>query len=317
MKKFLTNILKGGMVGIAAVIPGFSGGTIACILGCYDELIEAISGIRIHFKKSVLTLLPYILGIIVFALIFIFPITQGIKHYPLITISLFAGLLIGGLPSFYKNIQGKASKFNILCALLGGAVILAIVIPSLFAGDAYISLTEAPWWMYFVVLLMGVIGSVALVVPGISGSMVLLILGFYNPIMDTIKAFIASVFSATGHEISMEFASDSVLAFIGKDYILPSLGLILCFGIGIVFGFFLISKLMKYLLSRYPDATYFAIFGFILASLVGIYAESAYYQNIDAVQIILAVALLGIGFCISYFLAKFAEKKTEELKTKE
>lgn len=303
--QFLFNIVKGGLVGIAAVIPGFSGGTIACIIGIYDDLIEAISGIRKHFRQSVLTLLPYVIGILVFALLLIHPITWGVNQYPLITISLFAGLLLGGLPSFYKNIQGKASVKNCTAAVLGGIVVLAIVIPSLFSGDSYISLSPPQAWMYFVLFLMGIIASAALVVPGISGSMVLLILGFYTPIMDTLKAFFASIGLQLG-DFSEAFDSSVV----GSSYIVPSLFLLLCFGIGILIGFFLISKLMKYLLSRFKDTTYFAIFGFILASLVGIYANAGYYESISAGQVALAVGFLIVGFLVSFFMGRVAEKKS-------
>ena len=308
--KFLLKILKGGMIGIAAVIPGFSGGTIACIMGCYDELIEAISGVRKHFKKSILTLLPYVIGIVVFALAFIIPISWGLDHHPLITVSLFAGLLIGGLPSFYENIKGRANKVNILAAVGAALVVIGIIVPSLFSGNTYISLATPQFWMYVVLFFMGILGSAALVIPGISGSMVLLLIGFYNPIMDTIKAFIASCLSAIGHPIEMDYFSNEINLVVGNNYILPSFGLLLCFGIGILVGFFLISKLMKFLLSKYNAPTYFAIFGFILASLVGIYTDGSYYQNIAPITYVLAIIAIVIGFVTSYLLSKLAAKKS-------
>ena len=308
---FLLKILKGGLIGIAAVIPGFSGGTIACIVGCYDEILEAVGGIRKHFKQSILTLLPYVLGIIIFALALLLPITWGLNNFPLITVSLFAGLLIGGLPSFYKNIRGKAEPKNILSAVICGLVVLAIVIPSLFIGsNSGISLVSAPWYMYLLVLLMGFIGATALVVPGISGSMILLILGFYNPIMDTVKAFIASVLSVLNINITLDYSSPLLPEVIGADYILPSFGLCACFGIGILLGFYIVSKIMKFLLNKYPSTTYFGIFGFILASLVGIYAQPTYYENIDFWTIFFVVLFLISGFFISYLLSVFAEKKS-------
>lgn len=307
---FLINVFKGGLIGIAAVIPGFSGGTIACIVGVYDDIIEAISGIRKHFKQSVITLLPYILGILLFAIALIVPITWGINNYPLITISLFAGLLLGGIPSFYKNVQGHESLKNFMWGIFGFLIVLAIVIPSLFSGNNYISLVSAPWYMYIVVLLMGCIAASALVIPGISGSMVLLIIGFYNPIMDVIKGFIASCMSALGKDISMDFASQSMLEVIGKDFIGPSLGLIICFGIGIVIGFIIISKIMKYLLSKHRVVTYFVILGFIIGSLVGIYANGTYYLHLDWIQIVLALVCLLVGFILSFYMAKLASKKT-------
>ncbi|CDC42774.1 putative uncharacterized protein [Firmicutes bacterium CAG:449] len=307
--KNLIKILKGVLIGIAAIVPGFSGGTIACIVNCYDEIIEAISDIKSHFKKSIITLLPYLLGILIGACS-LFPISWGINNYPLITISLFAGLLIGSLPSFYLNIKGKANKTNLLSSFICGGVFLILIIVNLFVGSGnYVDISLNPWWAYIVMIIVGAIGSAALVVPGISGSMVLMIMGFYNPLMDTIKGFLSSVLLLMGINASFDFASSNMLEVIGKNYILPSLGLLVCFVIGVILGFYLISKLMKYLLSKHRDATYFAIFAFIVVSLVAIYAVESYYQNLSAVKIILAIVFLILGFCASYFLTKLADKK--------
>ncbi len=306
---FFFNIFKGGLIGIAAVIPGFSGGTIACIIGVYDDIIESISGFRKHPKQSIKTLLPYILGILIFALLLIIPITWGINNHPLITVSLFAGLLLGGLPSFYKNIQNNTEIKNFAWGIIGLVLILAIIIPSLFVGEKYISLISAPWYMYLLVMLMGVIASSALVVPGISGSMVLLIIGLYNPIMDTIKGFISSIFTAINHPIDMSFSSPNMNEVIGADFILPSLGLIICFGIGIIIGFIIVSKIMKFLLTKYKTPTYFAIFGFIIGSFVGIYAKPSYYLNLNWVSYVLAVIAILIGFFLAFYLGNIASKK--------
>lgn len=309
--RFLLKILQGGLIGIAMVIPGFSGGTIACLVGIYDELIESISGFRKHPKQSFFTLLPYLIGIFLFALIFIIPITWGINNYPFVTVSLFAGLLIGGLPSFYQNIKGKGNKVNIISSVVGAIVVLAVVIPSLFLGNSYVSLVNVDWWMYILVFLMGVIASAALVVPGISGSMILLICGFYNPIMDMVKAFFASIASSLNINISLDFTGD-FSSLIGPEFILPSFIVCLVFGLGVIVGFILISKIMKFLLTNYKDATYFAIFGFILASLVGIYANGNYYNNLSVVEIILAIIFLIVGFIGSYYASKIAGKKEND-----
>ena len=306
---FLLKIVKGGFIGVAAVIPGFSGGTIACIVGIYDELIEAISGIRKHFKESILTLLPYLLGAAIFAALLITPITWGVDKHPFITVSLFTGLMLGGLPSFCNTIKGKTSKTNILALLLGAIAVVAIIIPSLSSGGAYNeSLMTPSWYTYLILFLIGILGSFALVVPGISGSMILLILGFYNPIMDTIKGFLHSIGLSLG-EFSTSF-DPSVLE--NGSYLFQSFGLLACFGIGIIVGFFVISKLMKYLLTNHKIITYFAILGFILASIIGIYANPTYYESLNHIDIILAIIFLVVGCVGSYFLTKLADNKSKE-----
>ena len=306
---FLMKIVKGGFIGVAAVIPGFSGGTIACIVGIYDELIEAISGIRKHFKESILTLLPYLLGAAIFAALLITPITWGVDKHPFITVSLFTGLMLGGLPSFCNTIKGKASKTNILALLLGAIAVVAIIIPSLSSGGAYNeSLMTPSWYTYLILFLIGILGSCALVVPGISGSMILLILGFYNPIMDTIKGFLHSIGISIG-----DFSTAFNPSILENDYYLfQSFGLLACFGIGIIVGFFVISKIMKYLLTNHKIITYFAILGFILASIIGIYANPTYYESLNHIDIILAIIFLVVGCVGSYFLTKLADNKSKE-----
>lgn len=307
--KSIINILKGVLIGIAAIIPGFSGGTIACVVGCYDELIEAVSGIGKHFKQSVLTLLPFLLGILIGAMS-IFPISWGLNNYPLVTVCLFAGLLIGSIPSFHKNIKGKSNKNNILSAVICGTIFLVIIILNLTIGEGnYVSLNSSAWWAYIVLLLAGMIGSAALVVPGISGSMVLMILGFYNPIMDIIKGFIQVVGNSLGLNLSLDFASSQFAESLNNGFILPAIFMILCFGIGIIIGFYLISKLMKYLLTKHKTATYFAIFSFILVSLVGIYAVPSYYEGLSPLEIVLSIVFLILGGLGSFYISKLAEKK--------
>lgn len=307
--KSIINILKGVLIGIAAIIPGFSGGTIACVVGCYDELIEAVSGIGKHFKQSVLTLLPFLLGILIGAMS-IFPISWGLNNYPLVTVCLFAGLLIGSIPSFHKNIKGKSNKNNILSAVICGTIFLVIIILNLTIGEGnYVSLNSSAWWAYIVLLLAGMIGSAALVVPGISGSMVLMILGFYNPIMDIIKGFIQVVGNSLGLNLSLDFASSQFAESLNNGFVLPAIFMILCFGIGIILGFYLISKLMKYLLTKHKTATYFAIFSFILVSLVGIYAVPSYYEGLSPLEIVLSIVFLILGGLGSFYISKLAEKK--------
>lgn len=309
--KFLLKILQGGLIGIAMVIPGFSGGTIAVLAGIYDELIEAISGFRKHPGQSIKTILPIFIGVVLFALLFILPITWGINHYPFVTVSLFAGLLVGGLPSFYENIKGKNTPVNITCMIVGILLVLALTVPSLFTGGKYVSLVSAPWWIYLLLIIIGVVASAALVVPGISGSMFLLLIGFYNPIMDMLKGFFASLGSALGISINLGF-SDNFTGVINSSFIMPSFLVCLCFGVGIIIGFVIISKIMKFLLTKYRDATFFAIFGFIAASLFGIYADKTYYVSLTPVQISLALGFFIVGFLAAYFALLYAEKKQKK-----
>ena len=235
-------------------------------------------------------------------------------YYPLITICLFAGLLLGSLPSFCKNLKGQSSKKSIIISIICGVLFLGLILLNLFIGEGtYVELNSSYFWVYILLFLAGALGSAALVVPGISGSMMLMIIGFYNPIMDTIKGFIESTCGLIGVDMSMDYYSSHMLSLVGNEFIVPSLFMLVCFGLGIILGFYFISKLMKHLLTNHKNTTYHVIFAFILVSLVGIYAVPEYYTSLDVYQIIFAVVFLIIGGVISFIISKVADKKANNI----
>lgn len=305
---FLWNFLKGSLIGIAVIIPGFSGGTVAVLLDVYDELIDSISNFRKHVKKSLKFLIPLLLGLGVFALLTIKPITWGLTNYPLITVTLFAGLLVGGIPSFTTNLKGNPTKKNYWFILGGLLIILAIIIPSLFTGGNMVSLINPPIYMYFLLVLVGVIASIALILPGISGSMILLLIGLYVPLMDTIKGFVASLFNLPTNIFG--FSPGFNTEVLGTStYIWQSLLLLVCFGVGILLGVIFVSKVMNYCLRRFKYQTYFVIFGFIIGSIVGLYTSTPLNTNLNLITIIISVLFFILGFTISFIPGLLVQKK--------
>ena len=127
--KFRSSIIrfiKGIAIGIAMIIPGVSGGTLAVLLNIYDEMIDSINNLFKDFKKSFFTLLPILLGAVVGFLGLIYPLTLGLEHCPLVIISLFAGLIIGGIPSLYKKVQGKESIKGFVFSLVSIAIMISL-----------------------------------------------------------------------------------------------------------------------------------------------------------------------------------------------
>ena len=106
-KEQITNFLKGMGIGAACIVPGVSGGTLAVMFNIFDKMIEAINGLFKHFKKSFLFLLPIILGIVFAIAALIIPINYAFDYIPFPIISMFAGFIIGSLPSLFKKIKGK------------------------------------------------------------------------------------------------------------------------------------------------------------------------------------------------------------------
>ena len=107
IKGFLFDILRGAAIGIAFIIPGFSGGSIAAILGIYEKLVGAIAGIFKEFKKSILTLLPIGIGMVAGIISLLFPLSWALGAFPIPTVCIFVGLAIGGLLSITDNCKGK------------------------------------------------------------------------------------------------------------------------------------------------------------------------------------------------------------------
>lgn len=288
---FLLDVLRGCGIGVAFIIPGFSGGSVAAILGIYEKLVSAIADIFKNFKKSMITLLPIFLGMVIGIVSLLFPLGWALSNFPFPTVCIFVGLAIGGLPSVTDKLSGKIKKTNIPALLI--PLVCAAGLSFLPLGGE-VNLFDLSFGGYILLVLIGVVGSAALVVPGISGSMLLLIFGYYNPIVDMV----------TNHFFKGNDIGTSILV----------LG---CTGFGIALGFILISKLMKFLLSTCPRGTYFAILGFIIGSIPTVYVSTAKDAGYtlstlpsSVIHWIMCAVMLAVGFAISFALVIFSKKKS-------
>ncbi len=290
--QFLADILHGVAIGVAFIIPGFSGGSVAAILGIYEKLVGAIADLFKNFKKNILILLPILLGILLGIAALILPIQWGIKNYPIPTVTLFVGLAIGGLPSVTEKMKG--GKIRYTHVLAGIIPLLAAAALCFLPQGQEVNLFELNFGGYLLLVLIGIVGSCALVVPGISGSMLLLIFGYYNPLVQLV----------TEHLLHGDSVGICLLV-------------VLCVGIGIIVGFFGISVLMKFLLKKFPRGTYFAIFGFIVGSIPAVYFSTAKDAGLTASVLsslspwywVVSVLFLAVGVALSYFLVWYARKK--------
>ena len=288
-RDFFLDVLKGLGIGVAFIIPGFSGGSVAAILGIYEKLVGAVADIAKNFKKSILTLLPIGIGMVAGILALLFPLSISLAAYPFPTVSLFVGLAIGGLPSITDKLSGKKRLFHLPAFLIPFISALAL---SFLPISSDVNLFNLDFGGYVILFVIGIIGASALVIPGISGSMLLLIFGYYNPIVD-----LAANHLLKGKDIAISFA---VLG---------------CTVLGIVFGFFLISVLMKLLLTKYPKGTYFAILGFILGSVPTIFISTAKEAGYtistlpkSPVYWIVSALMLALGLFISLLLVYLSKK---------
>lgn len=284
---------KGAAIGAAMIIPGVSGGTLAVLLNIYDQMIDAIGNLRKHFRESVLFLLPIVLGIVLAFAACYFPLKKALEYAPFPTMLLFAGLMTGSCPKLFADCRQNGFKIVDIAAFL---LPLALVVGLCFipgVGSADLS-SSMPAYQYVLVAVMGVVASCALVVPGVSGSMLLMIFGYYEPVL----GLFGELFKTPAHSIA-------VLA---------------CFAVGVVVGFFTIAKIMQILLHKFPRVTGWAIFGFVVGSIPAIlvtFFNEYGAQNLNALHISLGVVFFVLGGVFTYFLTVFAQKKAKNEQNKQ
>ena len=277
------DILRGIVIGVANIIPGVSGGTMAVSMGVYDKFIGAINNIFKKFKQSITDILPLGIGMLAGIFGFAFFITFCLDNHPLATNFAFIGLIVGGLPAIFKRMSVKKAGvpglifFVIFFALI---VILPLLAPS---QDRDLSMTIGNIIILFFV---GALASATMVIPGVSGSMVLLILGYYNPVMTALKSIVGGNLSAIGFMIPV--------------------------ALGIVVGIFAVAKLLEVLLQKYTNQTYCAILGLVLASPVALLLQGnnpSLLASIDFGTAIVSALSLVVGIAIAYFLSKGEKQK--------
>lgn len=282
---FITDILKGIFIGIANIIPGVSGGTMAVSFGIYDKLIGAVSNFFKDWKKSVATLLPIAIGCVIGLIGFAYAIEYLLTHHTFVTSMAFVGLILGGIPVIAQSLQKKrketGQKIDIISILIFAVFFaISIVLSLLNPGEESLKVfTPTPTVMlsFFCV---GILASATMVVPGVSGSMVLMILGYYYGILRSIKVFLGALTSFDFPVLMQEF------------------WLLMPLGIGIILGIFLIAKLITFLFDRHSIPTYCGILGLIASSPIAIlYNTGVLHQlsdlSIPSVLLGLVIAVLG------------------------
>lgn len=274
--EYLLLILKGMIIGIANIIPGVSGGTLMITLGLYEEIINTISHFFKNFKKNLKLIIPLGMGMVLSILLLSKLISVCLENYPFPTTMLFIGLILGGIPLIWKKTSSaKKNVGNWLVFLITFAIV--VIFAFLKSGDYVIDLNSLTIVGYITLFIIGMVSAATMVIPGISGSFVLMLLGYYEPIVNTIKNL--TNFSLFTHNF-----------------------LILApFGIGIIVGIVLVAKLIEYLLNKYPVKTYYGVLGFVLASLVAI-IKPILGINPSILELVISVLLVVGGGIVAYKL---------------
>ncbi|NMM53800.1 DUF368 domain-containing protein [Paenibacillus aquistagni] len=258
------NIWRGMMIGTADLIPGVSGGTIAVILGFYDRLIQAISGFfSKEWKKHLGFLIPLGIGVGAALVVLSRVMKWLLANQEQATYFFFIGLILGIIPYLYKSADVKRNFNGIHYVLFLVAAIAIALTGLLVPSDAHEHVAIELTWMYGLGLFgAGALASMAMLLPGISGSFVLLLLGVYPIAIEALSTL--------------------------------NIPLIAIIGCGVMFGFILSSKLIKYLLAKHPSTMYAIIIGMVVGSLYVIFPGIP--SGLASIALCAAALLLGL-FC--------------------
>ena len=291
VKEWFRKLIAGMAIGAGAAIPGVSGAAIAVIFHVYEDIINAVNNFRKKFGWAIKVLIPILIGIMVAVIVCIIVFSLAFEYLMFVLICVFAGFLIGSFPGITDEVKGtKLNKKYILLIAVGALFVVALGVLNVIVGlngftVENLFLDPIPWWLYLVLIPVGAVAAVALTVPGLSGSLILLILGFYRPLVDNVKHW-------AGELLRGNFAHTG-----------PLFGVLGCFAVGCLIGVVVVSKIMNVLLKKWRLETFFAIIGFIAGSIFVLFFNS----NIVSYYRVWANPALGDAFKIHPVLPMWLE----------
>ena len=301
---WIKRLLYGMLIGIASIAPGISGGTIAIAMGFYERLISSVANLLKDFKNNFKYLFPYGVGAMLSIAALSVAFDYMFSRFPLPTNMLFIGFILGTLPFIrgrFKSSLGenKISWKHIMTGLL---FLIIVLLPTFIASpvdstnssvaagssgaagasmtDAFSAANSSSIMIFFII---GVIIAATLVIPGLSGTMLLTSLGLYRPMLHTASLFVTSI-------VTMDITAAVDLL----DSIIP-------LGIGVVVGGFLIAKLLNHLFRKIPSYIYAAVIGLICATPV-VMLTGISLSAVTALNVIIGIAALVIGLFLGWKL---------------
>lgn len=276
-ENFLVRFIKGVIIALGFILPGVSGGVLAAIMGIYERMLSFMAHVRQNFKRDFLYFLPIGLGGIVGIGLLSKPLDFLLQHYQVIVLWGFAGTIIGTMPTLLRESTSKSSRDKIdiawfLGILIGGGLFLFFMseifgtIPANFLG--------------FVIA--GALIALGVLVPGLSPSNLLIILGLYSPMLKGFKSFDPMVF-------------------------IP-------IAIGGIISMLVFSKAMERLIQNHHSRVYHFILGIVLASTILILVPNPYqndgisYAGVSGSTIILSIIFFILGCGLALWMSKLEEK---------
>ena len=277
MKNFIT-ALKGAALGTAFVIPGFSGGTMAVILKIYDRLLDAISLSIEKLKKNFGFILFLVIGMAAGVFATAVGLSWLFENHPVPTALTLTGIVVGSLPMIWKECtsESKFKPVNIIPFLIAFAVMIVMFLIENNGTAENAVQTDFSLILALKLAAGGFIAAISMVIPGISGSLMLTIMGMYETSITAVKDL--------------------------------NIALIAPIGIGAVAGILSGAKIISLLLKKFRQSTYSVIIGLIVGSLLTIFPSDFSFNSEGIIGIVLGI----IGFIIPILFDRMSAKKETE-----
>ena len=272
MKKdnLFVTFIKGFIIGLGIIFP-ISASVLAIVMGIYKRILSVINNFFKCFKKEWKFIASLAMGVVASCIVSCLLLNFTLKKFPIATLLFFIGLILGGIPMLFKKTNREFKVSNVIFTILGIIILIGISLVS-GSSDAVIKTNALGLLTLFGV---GVIGAGSMIVPGVSGSVMLVILGYYEPLLEIISSLVKFQNLATN------------ILIVGV------------FGIGMLVGVVLFSKIMEYFLDYFEIKTYFAIIGFVSASVINV-VISMFNYSFNIVEFIVGIFLFMVGFVISF-----------------
>ncbi|MBU7555639.1 DUF368 domain-containing protein [Pediococcus ethanolidurans] len=291
--------MKGFFIGIALVIPGLSGSMFAVVVGLYERMVEAISTFRKQLLKNIKFLLPIMIGAVIGILASTKLVLWLCEQFPVMSYGFFIGLVIGVLPFVYKKVSfQKFNFFDAILAILGFAFIMFVSHQGTGGLSDFVAMSQlrtlSDWG---VIAFAGFFAISMMMIPGISGAVMLMMVNQYGTIYNSVAKLLDTVmFLLVGKFDQAKQAFSSVI-------------ILLPFIIGAVLGVILMAKVLNYLLHKYAHQVYCAVFGIVVAGIwilmeLALQGAALNVQNSGSwfgVIVILIVAII-VGVLATLFL---------------
>lgn len=278
MISWIARVLKGMIIALGFILPGVSGGVLAAILGIYERMIRFLAHIKENFVENVLYFTPVAIGMILGIAAFSYPVNLLLDNYKVIVLWGFAGAIIGTIPSLIKESVKESDRDRADTITFWLSFILSGVF--LYSLNGMVGTLPANFLSF---VLAGALIALGILIPGLSPSNLLLILGLYTPMLTGFKR-------------------------------LDLFGTFLPIGIGGALALILFSKAMDYILKHYHSRVYHFIIGIVLSSTLLIVlpqsgnSESISYAGVSIFTLVLAAFFFGLGIWLGIWMSQLEEK---------